>query len=197
MNSVQRALINTICLEPFATAPRLAYADWLSASGKPEEASAVRTVPEPVDFPAVFRLRQAWTIGEAGLGWGAESQAEVLMRGGLVEFFAGPCSEFMSRATPLFARHPVIGVILTDKWPCPDAAKTGLSGFWKTGDLPRRNGPDDIPTSLWNLLRADRVFPGHGDWKFWTTSGGARRALSDACVDWARSLAGFPSLPAP
>lgn len=100
-------------------------------------------------------------------------------------------AEFEDHAASIFAAHPVTSVRLSDR---QTYSNTGPTWYRRGRTTPSALVPEraEIPRSLFNLLpEYDR---GVDRWKTYSSDESAHAALSAACVQWGRELAGLPPL---
>ena len=111
-------------------------------------------------------------------------------------------------AAALFGAHPVVSVTLSDRAPGhPRTGETSYRTGWFCGH-PASSRPEDLPQFLAPLLRADPLrlagrdpdsapdLPNIG-WHWFATHADAVAALSRACVNYGRHVAGLTPLIAP
>lgn len=217
----QDAFVRRICEQPGEDTHRLVYADWLDENGQPGRAEFVRDTEGA--WPFVYFLRdellrtlprESCVSGYGrsyhgggppyfrfGVPGGIGCTADFLFRRGFVDEIRLPLSAFTETvARELFGRMPLTWVVLTCREP-----EAGLR--WCSDRLREPIDPYDaseLPVDIWSLLknhwnprRAAGGLASPGDrlqYKVYDSTAEALDALSRACVDWARDLAGLPPL---
>jgi hypothetical protein len=107
---------------------------------------------------------------------------------GFVSEISLPCEQFMKHAYRLFRQHPITHVWLTDKQPFHDSVTPRFATHpysWRIATPELLGGPTAVlPNEIALKL------PTH----LYRTKDSAFNALTQACVEYGRELAGLPSL---
>ncbi|WP_246539703.1 TIGR02996 domain-containing protein [Telmatocola sphagniphila] len=182
--SDRAAFLRRICETPFDDTPRLIYGDWLEEIGEVREAEFIR---EQIVRPSMI-ISLATDIDEIT----GERFFEYDQCRGFFESLECSCSNFMEHAEELFSEHPLTRVKLTDKRPFSD--QRGPTWLNRGHPLIQGFQPSEnvIETEIFDLLTG---FKRHrGPISRFIDSESALEALSRACVDYGRELAGLPKM---
>ncbi len=170
-------LLASVLANPGDDLPRLVYADALEESGQEERAKFIRGQIERHGTPAAEKELDRLGLGATVYGWDAELKDTGIgfaySRGFVSEIWCGLQSWF-DEGWELVRRYPVERVMITDKRPSHD------DRWYVDGDV----GPDEatLPRRLYGLVRG-QSFSGR---KSFRDESAAERALSDACLAFAR-----------
>lgn len=208
MNTLE-ALVQAVLLDPTDDVPRLAVADYLEEVGEPidlQNAAFIRDHlaglwPDPDVFHGHYRelllsldapLCELFGLGP--IGWIDDPPLPALMtrweRGFLGALGCMP-NAFITHAPALFAAYPITEVRLLGRRPVRE-----INGWrWKPANqratvLHPLSGPARLPIPLYARLMHG---PGHHT-SWYATQEQAQAALSRACVDYGRWVAGLPPL---
>lgn len=173
IESDRDAFLRAIVDNPDDDTPRLVFADWLMEHGETEEAERIwYGVKNPKEI-----VVSKWALGEWVLG-------EPILRynRGLAVSASALCTVWIKKGPQIIAEHPLISrVDLRDKEPWP-----GLSTMWSWfgfGIDPVRRWY--LPDHIFKRLRKTEKYTLAA--KIYETRGEALDALSDACIDYAKT----------
>ena len=186
------AMIRQILEWPDDDAPRLVFADFLDEQGEHERAEFIRemieecTIYSPAPSHGWFSL------------WGnpflvPADVEKVIVRRGFISEICLHCSAFMQYAASIFAAHPVTRVVLVDKrpndyGPPEDSLRFGWLSIYEQAL---------VTVTLPRPILARLPFGGNSEYSGrWPTESAALDALSLACVQYGRELAGLRPLSA-
>ena len=177
------AMLRQILEWPEDDAPRLVFADYLDEIGEHDRAELIRgQINEWTTYAPVPKNGRFLLWGNQFLVPSAVDR--VVVRRGFISEIRLPCSAFMRHAREIFQSHPVTRVVLAD---CKAVELPGRSGALERGwHWPVGGGRNAIPWGLYDLM-PDNPFP---------TESAALDALSLACVQYGRELAGLRPLSA-
>jgi uncharacterized protein (TIGR02996 family) len=201
-------LLRAVLDDPAADAPRLAFADWLAASGgEPGRAQVIRE-HLATDGPSAEGgfTQELGGVGsrdisgsEAVLGlgrsaWRAGYAAHLHWHRGFVDRVELPAAAFFAHAADLFTAHPIVAVRLTDKLPSRSDEGTGAYSWGECPPTPagwrawHRPGKGRRDTERVSDLASELFAAGLPRAGF-ATAGQADDALSAVCVAYGRRLA--------
>ena len=181
LTSLEDALLWEVCARPDDDLPRLVYADFLEESGEDDRAGFIRRQLADGVSHLPFSPRAAWCAG----GFWREIVITSWGRGFVRSLRCDP-DVWLRHGPEVVLRQPVLEVTLRGMAP---AAVSGRWYWRKTmyPDSPAAGA--NVPHALWHHLCDFPHFVGHADEPL------ALRALSHACVRWARAEAGLPPYP--
>lgn len=208
--SEQEVLLRAILFDPADDAPRLIYADWLDDHDQSTRAHFIRVSiaihrkePGVDEFDRALRFAglnlddMSWAGAALDRGWHEGGLSNAEWDRAFISAINCPIATFLKRAKSIFQTQPILNVFITDRRPDQERGFWG----WTTGSANNHLGtPGDVPTNLLApclmdpYLRASQQAPFSPNGAFFASPEFALAALSDACVDYGRRLAGLPEL---
>ena len=185
----REAFIRSICEQPEDDLRRLAFADWLDENGENRFAKYIRDsitdayggqYTAPLEM--VRESRPFFDIPD-----GIES---VQVRRGFIQWVFCYTASFTRHAQKMFQENPIIEIHLADKHSYYNGS--GYAWYNPSRIRPSHNVPKEaeIPEPIFRMLSC-----GEGRrLVYHETQQKAMKALSIACVNYGRSLAGLPPL---
>ncbi len=224
MNREGDSIMLSILADPSDLVSRLAWADWLEDDNQPVPAESARESFPMADYRSFKLRERFFTdrIRNSLPSWGrvriaflrdgkltvrslignsedtafcfGEDYLLVVIRYGHVSEIALTPRRFLSFAEELFARHPIVGVVLTLTRP--------VENLWTLGKGLNTYFLSDVPPQLFHLLKGDDVLIPRGrvsrqKAKSYPSKLAALQDMSRACVSYGRQLAKLPDLKEP
>jgi uncharacterized protein (TIGR02996 family) len=196
------ALLRAVIDEPADDLPRLAYADWLEETGRPEWAERPEYIRLMLRHPRRADHVEYWRGNAAGspvLQWpdsvyaltGGNPAPEPAWRRGFVAGLRCTLAEWLAHGPALAAAHPLQEVRLSDRQPARLAFQQQVV-IWRWYELPASApaglaSPDDLPGPLF-----DAVHEGRGGRLPFDSEAEAVSALSRGCIALARAAGQKP-----
>ena len=184
------SFIRNICEDPFKDTPRLICADWLEEFGNDfERNTKVDRIRDCLRSPTSSYMRSS-----------LKSNYQEIINRGFVSIIRTNIDYFMKHAVCIFTDHPVTEVYLFDTRPRFVSGRSYENGkpyiFHDDCGFHQVVSQEfgSIPAKIMELMPDPELTYFGFHRRVFETEAEALKALSRACVDYGRNLAGLPKL---